>query len=85
MIPISRPMSPPPVILGRNIDSALCFSTTCPSLPRTTDDGFLDTHPLLRVELLERGQGVVRVVVICEGDGDDGVGAPALHHQLLVV
>jgi hypothetical protein len=36
MIAMSRPMRPPPAVLGRNIDSTRSFSTTCPSSPCTT-------------------------------------------------
>lgn len=64
MIAMSRPMRPPPAVSGRNIDSTRSFSTTCPSSPCTTTTASC-TRPLVRVELLERRQGVIGAR--CEG------------------
>lgn len=54
-----------------------------PVLAADDDDGLPDPHPLLRVKLVEQRQGVVRVAVILEGDGNRVVRAEPLGDKVV--
>ena len=78
-------MSPPPAVWGRTHRLHAVHFDHVAVLAAHDDDGLPDTDPLVRVELLERRQGVIRVAVILEGDGDGTGGTPTLRHQLGVI
>ena len=69
-------MSPPPAVWEEHRLHAVHFDHVA-VLAAHDDDGLLDTDPLVRVELLERRQGVIRVADILEGDGDGTGGTPS--------
>lgn len=59
-------------------------SSTFASVLATDDDlGLLDDETLLGVEFLEQHEGVVRLVIVLEGDGDYVVGVPAAGGRLV--
>ena len=75
-------MRPPDAVAGRDVDSTLSFSTTWPSCAALDDDGLPHADALLGVELLERGQRLVGIAVILEGDRDHVVAIPSFGQVL---
>ena len=85
MIPSSSPRSPPLAVPGRKADSDVVLLHDLAVLAAHDDGGFLDADALLRLKLLEKGQGVVGVAVVFERDGDHAVAAGAAVTSVLGV